>query len=68
MAAILHYMSYPDIMGDSQLTIKRFKIYTKRRDIIVLGYKVCMTIFLVALQATSYIRICIQYDKDIGAY
>ena len=68
MAAILHYMSYPEIMGDSQLTIKRLKIYTKRRDMVLLSYKVCMTIFLISLQSASYIRICFQYDKDIGAY
>ena len=57
MAAILHYMSYASVEGSHKKTLQRFKSYCKRRDIIVIVYKVSFPIFFAACTVGSVILI-----------
>ena len=68
MAAILHYMTYESVMGNPKMTIKRFKQYTKRRDIFVILYKVCFSIFFWSLFIASVCEIAIKYKWNINDF
>ena len=62
MAAILHYMSYDSVKGSPKLTLKQFKSYCKRRDVIIVTYKVCFPILYAACSIGSILLIKIQFD------
>ena len=64
MAAILHYMSYESVKGSPKLALKQFKSYCKRRDFIIVIYKVCFPIFLTACNIGSIILIKKKFDNS----
>ena len=65
MAAILHYMSYQSVMGNKQLTIQRFNKYIRRRNFIIILYKVFISIFTVTMFAANVVYMLKRYDGDL---
>ena len=61
MAAILHFMTYDSVIGDPEKTIERFKDYTKRRDVVVIIFKISFCVFFAACAIASVCDIAIRH-------